>query len=307
MIAVPPGLAAQRDLGPEWAEWLDGLPRLHGQMLERWLLTPDGPPRHGYCSLVVPVRSADGVPAVLKLGLPDQESEHEHLALDLWAGHGAVRLLRADPRRRALLLERLHARDLSSLGYLEAAEVVAASYGSLHVPAPARLRTLTSYVERWAAALAALPADGPVPRRLVVEALALARDLVADGRSTGTVVHGDLHDHNVLAGDRAPWLVVDPKPMSGDPHYEPAPMLWNRWADAVAGGRVGQRVRERFHTLVDLAGLDEDRARAWVVVRVVLNAHWTVVAAERARRPLDARDRDWITRCVTVAKAVHRA
>ena len=36
----------------------------------------------------------------------DDESEHEAEALELWAGDGAVRLLRRDDRRRALLLER---------------------------------------------------------------------------------------------------------------------------------------------------------------------------------------------------------
>ena len=118
-------------------------------------------------------------------------------------------------------------------------------------------------------------------------------------------MHGDLHYENVLAADREPWLVIDPKPMSGDPHYEPAPMLWNRWDGVVAAGDVRGAVRRRFHTLVDAAGLDEDRARDWVVVRMVLNAHWTV-AGRRAGRPRRSTrsEREWITRCITIAKAV---
>ena len=47
-----------------------------------------------------PVRTEDGTPAVLKLAFDgDDESEHEHLALQRWRGDGAVRLLRADPHR----------------------------------------------------------------------------------------------------------------------------------------------------------------------------------------------------------------
>ena len=84
------------------------------------------------------------------------------------------------------------------------------------------------------------------------------------------VVHGDLDYRNVLAADREPWLVIAPKPMNGDPHYELAPMLWNRW-DELAGN-IRDGVRRRFYTLVDAAGLDEERARAWVVVRVVQEA-----------------------------------
>ena len=41
-----------------------------------------------------------------------------------------------------------------AVGDLEACEVVAGLYPKLHRPAPAQLRTVTSYVEEWAAALA---------------------------------------------------------------------------------------------------------------------------------------------------------
>ncbi len=69
-------------------------------------------------------------------------------------------------------------------------------------------------------------------------------------------------------------------------------------------GRIRADVHERFHTIVDTAGLDEDRARDWVVVRMVLNAYWTIEDAERYGRALSADDHDWITRCITVVKAV---
>jgi streptomycin 6-kinase len=55
--------------------------------------------------------------------------------------------------------------------------------------------------------------------------------------------------------------------MNGDPHYELAPMLWNRWNEL--SGHVREGVRRRFYTLIDAAGFDEERARAWVIVRVV--------------------------------------
>jgi streptomycin 6-kinase len=56
--------------------------------------------------------------------------------------------------------------------------------------------------------------------------------------------------------------------------------------------------------LVDAAGLDEDRARDWVVVRMVHNALWTVQDAAREGRPARPGEREWVTRCVTLAKAV---
>ena len=301
-FSIPPGLEARRRLGPEWATWLDGLPQLAAGLLVDWALTLDGTSLHGSCSLVLPVRTAGGLPAILKIGLLDDESEHEHLALQRWGGHGAVKLLRADPHRGALLLERLHREDLTDLWDIEACEIAAGLYATIHVPALPQLRTVTSYVARWTAAMQQMPRNAPIPRRLVEQATALARDFVADDASTGTMTHGDLHYANVLAADREPWLVIDPKPMSGDPHYEPAPLLWNRWDELEGDIRAG--VRRRFHALIDAAGLDEDRARDWVVVRMVLNAHWSVEDAQRADRAPDEGERDWITRCIAIAKAV---
>jgi streptomycin 6-kinase len=303
-IRLPEGLEQQRELGPDWGRWLDALPGRVRDVLAEWDLVLDGGELwHGRCSLVAPVRNAIGDRVVLKLSFDgDQESLHEALALQHWHGEGVVRLLRADPHRRALLLERLHRRDLTGLWDIAACEVVAGLYPRIHRPAFPQLVTVTSYVDRWLDDLAAIGSGAPIPRRLVEQALSLGRDLVGDPASTGRVVHGDLHYENVLASDREPWLVIDPKPMSGDPHYELAPMLWNRFdelADDVRGG-----VRRRFHTLVEAAGLDEERARDWVVVRMVINAHWSIQDAERAGRPLSSEDREWITRCVSVTKAV---
>jgi streptomycin 6-kinase len=300
---IPEGLEKQRYLGPDWEDWLDRVPALAGGVADDWGLAFEGPLWHGFCSLVAPVRTPSGGPAVLKVRFDgDDESEFEALALQRWQGNGTVRLLRADPHRSALLLERLHREDLTELWDLEACEIVAGLYPRLHVTALPQLRTVTSYVDLWLGELATLPRDAPIPRRLVEQALSLGRELVADPASVGVIVHGDLHYGNVLAGDREPWLVIDPKPMSGDPHYEPAPMLWNRTDELADDLRNG--LRRRFHTLVDAAGLDEDRARDWVIVRMVINAHWAVQDAARTDRALSDDERAWITRCVTIAKAV---
>ncbi|NYI70277.1 streptomycin 6-kinase [Naumannella cuiyingiana] len=303
---VPRDLAGHRELGEGWPDWLDRLPRLAADLLAEWELTRDGAEVwHGFGSLVLPVRDRDGVPGVFKIAYDgDDEGLHEALGLQRWAGNGAVRLLRADPRRRALLLERLHRRDLGELWDVEACEIVAGLYAKLHVPAGAPLQLITDHVARWLDDLARLPRDAPIPRRHVEQALALGRELVADPASTGVIIHGDLHYANVLAADRAPWLAIDPKPMSGDPHYEPAPMLWNRFDELGTGAALRYGLRTRLETLVDAAGLDHDRARDWVIVRMIINAHWSIQDAERAGRSLNAEEREWITRCITIAKSV---
>ena len=295
-IRLPPGVLAFAQRGPEWAAFVDRLPRLFRDVTDEWGLAVDGEPSHGYCSLVVPVRR-EGQPAVIKLTSADVEGEHEALALQRLGGDGAVRLLRADPHRGALLLERLHRTDLDSLPVLEACEVVAALYQRIHVPALPQLLPVTAYLDRWTPQLRALPRDAPIPRRLVEQTLSLVADLFEDA-DRGVMLHGDLHYQNVLAGDREPWLTIDPKPMAGDRHYEPAPMLWNRWDEAVASGDLRFALRRRFHTLVDAASLDEELARDWVIVRMVYNMVW-----ELEDHPDDP-DQEWLTRCVAICKAV---
>ncbi len=279
---------------------LDRLPRLAAEVADEWGLRLEGESWHGSCSLVLPVTTPDGVAAALKIGLPDDESEHEHLALQHWHGRGAVRLLRADPGRRALLLERLDREDLTGLWDVEACAIVAGLYRELHRPAFPQLRRLSSYASEVAAALGDLPRDVPLPPRMVEQARLLAARFAADAATDGTVVHTDLHYGNVLAAGRAPWLAIDPKPMSGDPHYEVAPLLWNRY-DELAG-HVRDGLRARFHAAVDAAELDEHRARDWAIVRAVDLARQRLVDPPDTprRTPTPA----FLTMCVSIAKAV---
>ena len=123
-------------------------PGVRGQ-LDEWELTADGPVTHGSASTVMAVRTSDGTPAVLKIASPVVESEHEHLALRRWGGVGAVRLMRADPHRHALLLERLSTQNLDALWDVEACEVVAALYRHVHFPPLPQLRSLATGVEQW--------------------------------------------------------------------------------------------------------------------------------------------------------------
>lgn len=228
-----------------------------------------------------PVRTADGVRAALKIG----QADHEHIVLRRWAGDGAVRLLNADPSRQALLLERLGDRALDTVPDSDACIAVANLYRRLHIPAVPQLPALTTVLEQWAADFDTLPRSAPIPHRLVEQAATLARDLAQ--HPADTVVHGNLHYGNVLAADRQPWLAIAPRPVNGDPHFELAPMLAHRWDELAGDVRGG--VQRRFYALVDAAEFDEDRARAWALVRVVRAA------------VLDASE---LTKYVALAKAV---
>ena len=262
--------------------WVRALPRLLADLLDEWALTPDGATRWGVCAVVVPVTGPEG-PAALKATWPHLEARDEHLALRAWSGLGAVRLLRADPRRFALLLERLDAaRDLSATPVDEACAVIGDLLAQLSRPALLQTPSLSGYVARQLATdVGGTPGRHPtlppratdvLPRRFLDQGRRLAADLVADPDVDADLLHTDLHFANVLGSDRQPWLALDPKPMAGDRAFEVAPALWNRADELGSGSALRWSLRRRVDIVCEHAGIDVDRARAWTIVREVDNA-----------------------------------
>jgi streptomycin 6-kinase len=242
--------------------WLDRLPRLLAECVERWSLRVGEPFPYAYASLAVPAALPDGGEAVLKLCFPHRESEHEGEALARWDGNGAVRLLDRDPERWTLLLER--ARPGTHLRELEpdaAIDVLAGLLPRLWVPAGEPFRPLADEAAWWAASLPAQweRAGRPFERPLLDAALAALRDL-APTQGEQVLLHQDLHAGNVLRAEREPWLVIDPKPLAGERAFGLAPI--------VRGGELGHSRRDVLHRLDRLSselGLDRERARGWAL------------------------------------------
>jgi streptomycin 6-kinase len=269
----------------EWVEqregeagraWIQNLPATVDAYCARWSLAIDGPPMHGGLSLVVPVRrhvGRDDEPRALKIAWVDDSTAHEVAALRAWDGRGTVRLLLADEPAGAMLLERLDAsRPLAGVRIGEATEIAASLVRRLSVPGPPGMprladvaRGLTESIpERWKSL------GRPIPRRLVDAA---RQNALALGPSAGShLVNWDLHYENVLAGDREPWLAVDPKAVVGDPEYGLAQLLWTRLEEIEASGGLDRH----FGALVEGACLDSARARAWSLVRCVDYCLWAL-------------------------------
>ncbi|MCH6163419.1 aminoglycoside phosphotransferase family protein [Streptomyces marispadix] len=104
----PPSLPVMNDMRRTRSgrEWLDRLPTLVGEFLERWDLRLGAPYHGGSCSWVAPALRADGTRAVLKVSWPHREARPEGEVLKLWAGRGSVLVHEHDPKHYALLLER---------------------------------------------------------------------------------------------------------------------------------------------------------------------------------------------------------
>ncbi len=257
-------------------DWLDGLPALVSELCERWHLLPDGPSMHGYLGIVIPV-TRDGEDYVLKVSWVCAETSTEAVALSVWNGDGAARLIEADPAIGAMLLERLDPRrslNCQSLGV--AVPVAGRLLRRLAVPVPAAaarmLPSLGAWAERFAAELPGRwrAAGQPFPRPLLDEAVELAQALAP--AAGALLVNRDLHYSNVLAGEREPWLVIDPKALSGAVEFGLAPLLWRRLHQA--GGPSG--LRYRLAALMHAAELDAELTRAWTLLHVLSYWMWSI-------------------------------
>jgi streptomycin 6-kinase len=131
---------------------------------------------------------------------------------------------------------------------------------------------VTAVAREWADRLPrqARALGDPIPATMLDTVLHHCRQL---GPTAGQLmVNEDLHYFNVLRGERAPWLLIDPKPIMGDPEFGVIPLLWNRYEET--GGAQG--VPARFDAIVRAAGLDRELARAWTLVRAVVNWLWAL-------------------------------
>ena len=101
------------------------------------------------------------------------------------------------------------------------------------------------------------------------------------------LLHIDLHWLNALQGP-AGWVVIDPKPVVGDPHAEvfaffDGPPLATL-PDTAAKAR--EHVRRLSRTYASASRLDRDRLEAWIRIRALVFAGQLAQAAgqDRLRR-----------------------
>jgi len=245
---------------PEGRAWRADLPRLVEECGERWSLRLGGPYPGSYVSLTMPADLSDGTAAVLKVQFPHHESEHEAEALRVWNGAGSIRLFDHDPGRHALLLERCipgtHLRHQDPEGALG---VLAGLLPRLLVPAGEPFTPLAEEAREWADGLRLQweRAGRPFDEQMVDAAVETLRDL-ANSEPDTVLLHQDLHADNVLRAEREPWLVIDPKPLVGDPAFSAAPVV-----RSYELGHSRTAVLHRLDRITAELGLDRERARGW--------------------------------------------
>jgi streptomycin 6-kinase len=259
---------------PESGDWLRDLPMLAERLALRWRVEPDGPPMHGWISMVWPVRDAAGRRYVMKLSPPISWTLAEPMSIVAWAEHAApatapqmITPQQVSIDDRAVLLPRLDP-DRSLHGHPdidEANEVIGRLLASIATtPAPDGVPLLADELHMIRTRF---ERDSPVPATLVDRARSTVDDLLVELASHSgrfALLHRDLHYLNVLhtlPGEPPNWLGIDPLPLAGLREWELTPMLRNRWDDAVATGNADRELRRRVDHVAAIAGLDAELVR----------------------------------------------
>jgi streptomycin 6-kinase len=243
---------------------------------ERWSLELGEPYAQGAAGYTTRAELPDGTPAVLKLVHPHRESEHEADALEAWGGEGAVRLLARDAPGHMLLLERCEpGTPLSGLGADAALDVLIGLLPRLWTPAGEPFHALADEAAWWAEYL---PETWNGDPELLDAALEALRELPGT-QGEQVLLNQDLHAENVLAAEREPWLVIDPKPLVGEREFAVAPIV-----RSFELGQSRRDVLHRFDRLTAELDLDRERARGWTIAQTVA---WTSDSSGFAKKHVE--------------------
>jgi streptomycin 6-kinase len=278
MIRIPQQLAdaAGEDDHPERLQWLAALPQTVREVATEWQLELGEPYLPGgQCAWVAPARTQDGADRVLKVGWRHREAEHEAEALRFWDGDGAVRCFasRCTEHSTALLLERcIPGVPLKRcLAEPEQDDVVASLLRRLWARQLSDEHPFRSLDSTW-------KDEAPSTDAGLARAGAEAIRELSRTADRAVLLATDLHAENILAAEREPWLVIDPKPFIGDPAFDPVQHMLNceqRLATDPDG--LAQR-------MAALCELETDRVRLWLFARCVQESRHRPDLAIVARR-----------------------
>ena len=263
-VPIPERIATNCRQTVDGTAWLDRLPQAITDLKQRWHLTLSPPfEEEASCSWVAPCVQQDGTPAVLKVGLPHMEAEHEIDGLLFWDGDPTVFVLEADLELNAMLLERCEpGTTLRERPENEQDQVIAKLLKRLWraLPETHPFRPLSEMIAAWVKE-SVEQADCLPDVGLAKEGLHIFEALLNDAPCE-VLLATDLHAGNVLRAQREPWLVIDPKPFYGDPAYDATQHLLN------CKERLHSKPIATISRFADLLDVDPERIRLWTFARL---------------------------------------
>lgn len=256
-------------------KWLEDLPQIIQKIEKKWVIQVlTHFPNLSY-NYVAPCVCSDGTEAVLKIGLPQENSEifDEARALKLLDGKGAAKLLKFNSKLEILLLEKVkpgvNLREAFKNKNSEAVEIAIDLMKKIiqKPPNDCQLQPLENWFESFEKARKRNPL---VPFN---KAARLLRKLNSD-KNEKYFLHADFHHENILTSDRDNFLAIDPKGMIGSIGYEIAVFLNNHalWLKDEPNLQKNLKIAVRkFSREFDISPKE---LKDWAYAQQVLSAFW---------------------------------
>lgn len=264
--------------GDQGVVWLRGLPELLDKCASRFSVHLRGPFPNLSWNLILKAEQQDGTPVVLKIAVLQTELSREIDALRAYAGYGGIHVIDADENLGALLLE--HVEPGTPLSAIEddnlATEIFCDVFQHLNHPTASvpyvAIKDHFSAIERYCHRGEGSDASNSLPSYWVERAKCSLTHLISS-TNDDVLLHGDLHHGNILNHKAKSWVVIDPKGIVGDRHFDVIQYLLN-YEDR--GGDPFSVLHRRIGIISDRLGLDPIRIAMWGIARGVLEACWSI-------------------------------
>lgn len=263
--------------GEEGDKWLEDLECTTQHYLDKWNLQSEGPVENLSYNYVLKVKDESGGRAILKLGVANYDFENETRTLIAYDGNGCAKLLIAEPKHGAMLLEyilpgtmlcnvndeRMAIKHFSKVwSSIRTSVLKNANHPSISDWLMAFDRYLNTYPE----------GEVGISLDFIQLARAYYEELTATSKGN-ELLHGDLHHENILYSDLKGWMAIDPKGVIGDPYFDVISFLINQLFHQHNPKLV---LKNRVEMLCEELQLEKERLLKAAVVMSTLYACWGV-------------------------------
>lgn len=279
-IEIPPSLL-QRLVNWNGREtlstWFNAIPSKLEAWCDEWEIELEQRELPDTVSLVLFGESKKVGSVVIKIGPPNYETRAELAATREAAGPNMVRLIAADPDVSLIMLERLRPGTMLRDAPLDDESATRVAADRLRefwrTPSP---ETDLIPLSRWTRELQDFtPRDQPgFPNELVVKAREMLTEMLANPRSE-SLLHGDMHHHNILWRDNGGWTTIDPKGLIGERGFDTTAWMRNPWGFTSTPDFLPMANR-RLDILAEALGEDRKRLTQWFVVFAALSLCWSL-------------------------------
>lgn len=257
--------------------WFTDLPERLDTWCRDWEIELERRELPDTVSLVLFGTSAKAGPVVIKIGPPGFEREAEVAATRAASGAGMVRLIADDPDFSLIMLERLFpGSELADSGLDDAAMTEVVAEKLLAFWSVEEKPTGLVPLERWTQDLRDFtPGEHPgVPNDLVLRGQALLAEML-NAPTIQSLLHGDLHHHNVLWQEETGWVTIDPKGLIGERGFDVTAWMMNPWGFPTTDDFL-PKANRRLDILAARLGEDRTRLAQWCLVFAALNLCWSL-------------------------------